>query len=207
MQQQQQQQQQQQRVRAVQELTAAALQPPLTRCWCGAEAQALQQRPSLPTPLSAACSPTQVNINPAYRAAELTYALNQASVTALVLAKGLKGSREFIEIVDSVVAQTQLQHRILLADDAPEGEPAVPCCAVLCCVPGLCQSTEATRQAYHNPCSPTRGSNPHGCRLHQLAGAAGSGHSRRQSGGSAGGAGGAAAARRPHQHPVHVRCS
>lgn len=73
-----------------------------------------------------------MNINPAYRAAELTYALNQASVSALVLAKGLKGSREFIEIVDSVVAQTQLRHRILLADEAPEGEPAVLRCGVVC---------------------------------------------------------------------------
>ncbi|PRW33815.1 AMP-binding isoform A [Chlorella sorokiniana] len=62
-----------------------------------------------------------VNINPAYRAGELAYALNQSAVTTLVLARGLKGSREFIEIVDSVVGQTQLRHRILLADEAPEG--------------------------------------------------------------------------------------
>ena len=79
------------------------------------------------------CAAPQVNINPAYRAAELAYALNQAAVTALVLARGLKGSREFIDIVDSVVAQTQLRHRILLADEAPEGEPGLLRCAVLCC--------------------------------------------------------------------------
>ena len=74
----------------------------------------------------------QVNINPAYRAGELTYALNQAGVSALVLARGLRGSREFIDIVDSVAAKTQLEHRVLLADEAPEGESLGLCGAVAC---------------------------------------------------------------------------
>lgn len=75
----------------------------------------------------------QVNINPAYRAGELTYALNQAGVSALVLARGLRGSREFIDIVDSVAEKTQLKYRVLLADEAPEGESLGVCGAGACC--------------------------------------------------------------------------
>lgn len=85
-------------------------------------------RPLLPAahtlPLVGAAIPIglQVNINPAYRAAELAYALNQAGVTTLVLAPGLRGSREFIATVGQVADQTQLRHRILIGGDAPEGE-------------------------------------------------------------------------------------
>ncbi|KAL4425388.1 hypothetical protein ABPG75_009404 [Micractinium tetrahymenae] len=66
-----------------------------------------------------------VNINPAYQAAELAYALAQSGVSVLVQAPGLKRSRGFLEIAGSpeVAARAaQLRHRVLLGDGAaPEG--------------------------------------------------------------------------------------
>ncbi|EFN57192.1 hypothetical protein CHLNCDRAFT_21648 [Chlorella variabilis] len=64
-----------------------------------------------------------VNINPAYRASELAYALGQAGVSVLVLAPGLRGGRGFVEMAESVRKQTpQLRLRLLLAEEGlPEG--------------------------------------------------------------------------------------
>lgn len=75
--------------------------------------------------LHPACAspPSQVNINPAYRASELAYALGQAGVSVLVLAPGLRGGRGFVEMAESVRKQTpQLRLRLLLAEEGlPEG--------------------------------------------------------------------------------------
>ncbi|KAL4446717.1 hypothetical protein ABPG77_007961 [Micractinium sp. CCAP 211/92] len=66
-----------------------------------------------------------VNINPAFQAAELAYALAQSGVSVLVLAPGMRGSRGFLDIAGSpeVAAQAaQLRHRVLLGEGpAPEG--------------------------------------------------------------------------------------
>lgn len=93
---------------------ATAVWLPLLTLWCG----------------RANCRPAvQVNINPAFQAAELAYALGQAGVSVLVLAPGLKGGHGFLRVAGSpeVAAQaTQLRHRVLLADGAPpEGEGSV----------------------------------------------------------------------------------
>ena len=78
--------------------------------------------------------PAQVSINPAYRASELAYALTQAGVSMLVLARGLKGGHEFLDMADSLTPGQvpQLRHRVLLcgADSPPTGAPkaaAVAC--------------------------------------------------------------------------------
>lgn len=68
----------------------------------------------------------QVNINPAFQAAELAYALAQSGVSVLVLAPGLRGSRGFLDIAGSpevAVQAAQLRHMVLLGKGAaPEGE-------------------------------------------------------------------------------------
>ena len=79
----------------------------------------------------------QVNINPAYRASELAFALTQAGVSVLVLAPGLKGGRQFLDMADSLGPGQvpQLRHRVLLfgADPPPAGAPAAA--AVVCVHP------------------------------------------------------------------------
>ena len=66
-----------------------------------------------------------MNINPAYRASELAYALTQAGVSVLVLAPGLKGGHEFLDMAGSLGPgqAPQLRHRVLLcvADPPPAG--------------------------------------------------------------------------------------
>ncbi|OYV49465.1 MAG: AMP-binding protein [Rhodospirillales bacterium 20-60-12] len=60
-----------------------------------------------------------VNINPAYRAHELGYALNKVGVAALVLAKSFKTS-DYIALLGEV-AVPSLRHKIVIADTAPPG--------------------------------------------------------------------------------------
>lgn len=81
------------------------------------------------SPPASSPAPLQVNINPAYRASELSYALTQAGVSMLVLAPGLRGGREFVGMLDGVRGQLpRLQRCVLLGDDTPEGGSCVHLC-------------------------------------------------------------------------------
>lgn len=61
-----------------------------------------------------------VNINPAYRAAELQYSLDLAGVAVLVLAPGLRGSSDFVAMLDTVRGQLPaLRHAVVLGAAVP----------------------------------------------------------------------------------------
>lgn len=64
-----------------------------------------------------------VNLNPAYRASELSYALRQAGVSLLVLATGLKGSDEYLDIVGTIRGEVPtLRYCVVLSEgQLPEG--------------------------------------------------------------------------------------
>ncbi len=58
-----------------------------------------------------------VNINPAYRASELKYALNQSEVSVLIMAKGFRQTN-YVEILESVKAEcTHLKKTVVLEYD------------------------------------------------------------------------------------------
>jgi fatty-acyl-CoA synthase len=79
-----------------------------------------------------------VTVNPAYRASELKYVLDQSDSAALFLTEGVKGA-DFIEILEQSVPELAgategglsvdglpyLKHVVLMGADAPEGLPII----------------------------------------------------------------------------------
>ncbi len=63
-----------------------------------------------------------VNINPAYRTAELEYCLNKVGCRALILAASFKSS-DYIAMIEALgeTALPQLRHRIVIGGTAPPG--------------------------------------------------------------------------------------
>jgi fatty-acyl-CoA synthase len=111
--------------------TYAALQREINECAAGLIGLGLQpgERIGIWSPNNAQWTVLQfasakaglilVNINPAYRAHELGYALNKVGVAALVLAKSFKTS-DYVAMLGEV-AVPSLRHKIVIADAAPPG--------------------------------------------------------------------------------------